>query len=277
MAAEWAWRAEAYEKTALSRITMTCRYARPTSTRSPGAAVHMSRSIAGVVRAALRRTRVQVVPYPEFGAELLGLLNRLEVDCVLDIGAFTGTYGRMLRDLGYRGRIVSFEPASENFNLLVREADGDGAWETRRIAVGSAAGTLELHLTGMPGSNSLLAPNAYALGEMPRFFRRRGSEEVEVTIVDDVFEESTDGAASVFLKVDTQGFDLEVIRGAASSLERLAAVQVELAFQRTYEGQPSYLELLAALDERGFAPALLFPTFSDSKGRIVEGDCVLIR
>jgi FkbM family methyltransferase len=235
----------------------------------------MSRTIAGVVRAALRRTRVQVVPYPEFGAELHGLLGRLEVDCVLDVGAFTGTFGRMLRDFGYRGRIVSFEPASENFELLLREADGDAAWEARRVAVGSAAGALELHLTGMPGSNSLLAPNAYALGEMPRFFKERGSEKVEVTTVDDVFDEVTRGAASVFLKVDTQGFDLKVIQGAPASLERLAAIQVELAFQRTYEGQPGYLELLTALDERGFAPALLFPTFSDSKGRIVEGDCVL--
>lgn len=230
-----------------------------------------------VGRSALRRRGFDIVPYPAFGTELVALLGRLEVDCVLDVGAFTGTYGRMLRDLGYRGRIVSFEPATENFALLAREAEGDGAWEVRRVAVGSAAGTLELHLTGSSGSNSLLTPNAYALTEMPRFFKDRGSETVEVVTVDDVFDDTTRGASSVFMKIDTQGFDLEVIRGAAASLERLAAVQVELALRRTYEGQPSYLDFLAHLDERGFAPALLFPTFPDSTGRIVECDCVLIR
>ncbi len=230
-----------------------------------------------VGRSALQRRGFDVVPYPAFGTELAALLRRLQVDCVLDVGAFTGTYGRMLRDLGYRGRIVSFEPASENFELLAREVEGDSAWEARRVAVGSAAGTLELRLTGSPGSNSLLVPNAYALGEMHRIFKERGSETVEVITVDDVFDEATRGAGSVFLKIDTQGFDLEVIRGAAATLERLAAVQVELALQRTYEGQPGYLDFLAELDERGFAPALLFPTFPDSTGRIVECDCILIR
>jgi FkbM family methyltransferase len=229
------------------------------------------------VRSALRGRGFDVVPYPAFGMALIALLRRLEVDCVLDVGAFTGEYGRGLRDLGYRGRMVGFEPSSENFEQLAREAEGDSAWEARRVAVGSAPGTLELHLLGSRGSHSLLVPNAYAVGEMPRVFTERGSEAVEVTTVDDVFDEATRGATSVFLKVDTQGFDLEVIRGAASSLERLAAVQVELALQQTYEGQAGYLDLLAALDERGFAPALLFPTFSDSKGRIVECDCVLIR
>jgi FkbM family methyltransferase len=183
----------------------------------------------------------------------------------------------MLRDLGYHGRIVGFEPASENFELLAREAEGDSAWEVRQVAVGSAPGTLELHLMGSSGSNSLLEPNAYATQLMPRTFTQRGSEVVDVTTVDDVFEEATRGATSVFLKVDTQGYDLEVIRGAASSLERLVAVQVELALQQTYEGQPPYLDLLAELAQNGFTPALLFPTFADSAGRIVECDCVLIR
>jgi FkbM family methyltransferase len=229
------------------------------------------------VRSVLRRRGFDIVPHPPFGRELVALLGRLEIDCVLDVGAFTGTYGRMLRDLGYRGRIVSFEPASENFELLEREARGDAAWETRRVALGSEAGALQLHLTGSSGSNSVLVPNAYALGEMPRTFAQRGAEEVRATTVDDVFEEVARGASASFLKVDTQGFDLEVIRGAAATLERLAAVQVELALQRTYEGQPGHLELLAVLEERGFSPALLFPTFSDKAGRIVECDCVFIR
>lgn len=227
-------------------------------------------------RSALRRRGYDVVPYPAFGTELLALLRRLDVECVLDVGAFTGTYGRMLRDLGYRGRIVSFEPASETFELLTREAGGDGAWDVRRVAVGSAPGSMELRLTGSPGSNSLLAPNEYALGEMPRIFKQRGTEVVEVITVDDVFEEATRGAKAVFLKVDTQGFDLEVIRGASTTLGRFAAVQVELAMQKTYEGQPGYLDVIATFDARGFAPAVLYPTFSDSAGRIVECDCIFV-
>jgi FkbM family methyltransferase len=229
------------------------------------------------VRSALRRRGYDVVPTQPFGAELVALLRRLDIDCVLDVGAFTGTYGRMLRELGYRGRIVSFEPASENFDALVREAAGDPAWETRRVGVGRAPGRLDLLLTGSAGCNSFLEPNAFAMGELPRMFGRKGVETVEVTTIDEAFDDATRGARAVFLKVDTQGYDLEVIRGAEASLPRVAALQVELALQRTYEGQPGYIEVLAELAEVGFAPAQLTPTYRDSHGRIAECDCVLVR
>ena len=233
--------------------------------------------LARLVRSALRRRGLEIGPYQPFGAELVELLARLEVDCVLDVGAFTGTTGRMLRELGYRGRIVSFEPSSENFTLLEEEAAGDAGWEVRHVGVGSAAGTMELRLAGSAGSSSLLEPNAYALGEMPRIFTVRGSESVPVTTIDDIFEDATQGARSVFLKVDTQGYDLEVIHGAAASLPKLAALQVELALQPTYEGQPGYLDVLAELAAAGFAPRQLCPTYRDSRGLIAECDCVLIR
>lgn len=233
--------------------------------------------VSGLVHRTLRRRGLDVVRYRAPGADIVELIDRLGVDCVLDVGAFTGTYGRMLRDQGYRGRIMSFEPASENFELLEHEAERDSRWEVKRIAVGSGSGVMELRLVGSPGSNSLLVPNDYARNLMPGTFRDRGIERVEVTTVDDVFDEATRGAASVFLKVDTQGFDLEVIRGAAASLERLAAIQVELSLQRTYEEQPGYLEVLAVLADRGFAPAQIHPTYRDSTGRIVECDCVLVR
>lgn len=235
------------------------------------------RPLAHVVRSVVRHGGYDVVPLQPFGAEVIGLLSSLGVDCVLDVGAFTGTYGRMLRDFGYSGRIVSFEPASENFDALSCEAAGDSAWEVRRTGVGSAPGTLDLLLTGSAGCNSFLEPNAFAMSELPRMFCRKGVETVQVTTVDEVFADATRGANAVFIKVDTQGYDLEVIRGAAASLPQVAAIQVELALQRTYESQPGYLEMLAEIATFGFAPAQLAATYSDSRGRIAECDCVLVR
>lgn len=235
---------------------------------------------ARVVRSLLRRRGLDVVPRLRFGrdaSELVELLDRLRVDCVLDVGAFTGTFGLMLRELGYDGRIVSFEPATENFEALAREAAADSRWEARQVAVGSAPGTMALRLSGSAGSNSFLEPNAYARDELPRTFASRGVESVSVTTIDAVFDDAVRDAQAVFLKIDTQGFDLEVIRGADASLAKLAALQVELALQPTYDAQPGYLELLDELAARGFAPALLHPTYRDSRGRIVECDCVLIR
>jgi FkbM family methyltransferase len=217
------------------------------------------------------------VRYPPFGADLVALFAALGVDCVLDVGAFHGTYGRMLRDLGYRGRMVSFEPASENFKVLAHEAAGDHRWDVQQVAMGSSPATLDLLLTGSPGCNSLLPANDFARRELPRMFELRGREQVEVITIDSVYDDLVRGTNAVFVKIDTQGFDLEVLRGAARSLERIAALQIELALQTTYEQQPAYLDVLSELKRNGFHPAQLFPTYSDSAGHIAECDCVLIR
>jgi FkbM family methyltransferase len=217
------------------------------------------------------------VRYPPFGGDLKALLDRLAVDCVLDVGAFTGTYGRLLRGLGYTGRIVSYEPAAENFAALERESAADPQWLARKLAVGAEPGTLELRLTGSPGCNSFLAPNEYARRELPGMFELRGVERVQVVTLDEQLADAAGGARAIFVKLDTQGFDLEALRGGAHTLERAALLQVELSLQHTYEGQPGYLVLLGELEQRGFAPALLTPTFRDSAGRVVECDCVLLR
>ncbi|HSC47142.1 MAG TPA: FkbM family methyltransferase, partial [Gammaproteobacteria bacterium] len=52
---------------------------------------------------------------PSLGSHLCQLFAKLDIDCVLDVGANQGQYGAMLRKAGYRGRIVSFEPVAKTY------------------------------------------------------------------------------------------------------------------------------------------------------------------
>ncbi len=70
---------------------------------------------------------------------------------------------------------------------------------------------------------------------------------------------------------------LGVLAGCGARLDEVLAVQVELAFQPTYEGQPHYLDALRTLDTWGFRPVTFYPNWWDAEGRLLEGECLLCR
>ena len=197
---------------------------------------------------------------------LRALLEDLRVDTVLDVGAHTGGYGALLRELGYAGEIVSFEPVRASFEAL--SARLDERWHAQRLALGAANGTLALNVAGESNFTSFLKPIAVE--------RYAGSatdhvEQVEVRRLDEVASGSR-----IFLKTDTQGFDLEVIEGARGVLDRVVALQVELSVTPLYEGAPDWIAALSTLRELGFVAVSL-----TGVGRVslaaVEFDCLLVR
>ena len=82
-------------------------------------------------------------------AQLVAVLERFAISCVLDVGANVGQYGAMLRSWGYRGRIVSFEPLAEAHAALARRAAADAGWQVApRMALGDRDGEVELRGLG---------------------------------------------------------------------------------------------------------------------------------
>src|SRR5207245_5427268 len=92
-------------------------------------------------------------------AHLASLYARLEINCVLDVGAHVGQYGRFLRNIGYRGRIVSFEPVLANFTVLEQRRAGDEHWTCHRLALGRQDGTLPINVASVTQVSSFLVPN----------------------------------------------------------------------------------------------------------------------
>lgn len=226
----------------------------------------------------LRRAGVELVPARRRTAvSLLGLhLDRLftllEIDVVLDVGARVGEYGTWLRQNGYRGRIVSFEPLAAHLERLQAVARADGAWTVLPYALGAEDGTADLHVARMSQLSSLLPVSDYG-----RRFPTEdvGLERIEVRRLDTLWPQLP--AGRVYLKLDTQGFDLQVLAGAGDRLDEVRALQTEAAVQRLYEGAPSHLDTLRELERRGFTPSGMFPVTLDSGLALVEYDCVAVR
>jgi FkbM family methyltransferase len=200
------------------------------------------------------------------------LARAYDVNLVLDVGANDGAFGRALRAAGYRGRIVSFEPQQVAFAELERAATALPPWTSKRVALGAAVGDAELHVAGNSSSSSLLPMTGRHVASSPES-RVIGTERVPVTTLDELRAELVGADDRIYLKVDVQGFELEVLRGAETTLQGVALLCAELSFEALYEGAPVYSDVIDHLAERGFALLAIDPVFVDPKdGRLLQVD-----
>lgn len=238
-------------------------------------------NIGNLIERTARRFGVAVVPewrVASLAAErhLARLLQEFEVDCVFDVGANVGQYGRMLRSvIGYRGRILSFEPNPAALPRLRAAAAGDPEWTVEAFALGPEPGTARF--------------NAYDLSELSSFRQfgglngttRRAAQAIEVPVqtLHAYFREAEARFrfSRPFLKLDTQGYDLEVARGAGDALGAFVGLQSEVAFRTIYEGAPDYRAAIDFYQRAGFVVSQLFPVNDIHFPQLVEMDVVMVR
>jgi FkbM family methyltransferase len=210
--------------------------------------------------------------------QLPALFGMYGVNCVVDVGAHEGEYAKRLRAGGYEGRIVSFEPVPRAVAELERAAAGDPDWHVHGFALGSDEGTTGMNV--VPGTlSSILPATKFGAGRYPRL-QEPEHVEVEVKRLDGILDDVLDGIDEPrpFLKLDTQGFDLDVFAGAGVAIERFVGMQSELALMEIYKGMPRMRKALATYEKAGFEIAALYPVSRQTRtGRVLEYDCVMVR
>jgi FkbM family methyltransferase len=241
----------------------------------------------------IRRSGFDVVRYPlPFGAKrtrdsqgtlgdhLMNVFERAEIECVLDVGAHRGEYGRLLREYGYDGHIVSFEPVAANAQILREHARLDPNWTVMQYALGAThEDDAPIHVSTRSDLASFRSLSSYGQGLWPENALTHEVERVEQRRLDNVLvgDLSDWRDHRLFLKIDTQGWEGKVMTGAGAYLDRILGMQVEVSVKPVYDGMTRYLETLALLETHGLELTGIFPVMRDPELRIVELDCVLIR
>ena len=209
---------------------------------------------------------------------LAAILAHHEITLVLDVGANVGQYGHRLRRAGYGGRIVSFEPLSTAHSALCGEAAGDPGWEVApRVAIGDCDVPLTLNVSAESDMSSALdfTPEMAGLLDSSGYV---GTEVVSQARLEAVFGKYAAPDDRVLLKIDTQGYERQVLRGAAGVMGRLNAVQLEMSIVPVYRGAAPFLEMIGVLAELGFQPALFIPGYFNRRtARLIEMDGVFVR
>jgi FkbM family methyltransferase len=221
-------------------------------------------------------------PLPDwfvFLTNLRRLLSRLEINCLFDVGAHEGGYASWLRHEGYGGWIFSFEPVADSFRKLEARMQPDPKWRGFQLALGAAAETRGIQVARHSVFTSFLSRSDFSKRTFGADSEVVREETVEVRQLETLFEECTSlvGDPKVFLKMDTQGFDVPVLEGAGRYLPDVIGLQSELPVQSIYEGATSYLEGLHRMTCMGFLAYAMVPVNRTSDGLVVEFDCLMAR
>lgn len=207
----------------------------------------------------------------------LDFLTRHPVDLYLDVGANTGQTGARLRQAGYGGRIVSFEPIAACFAQLAEKAAQDPQWEAHRTALGAEEGQARIGVSRNLVSSSLLEATEELIGihEPIRYERH---EEVPRARLDRILPRIAGPGETVHLKIDTQGYERFVIEGAAGVLDRIASVRMEVAVRQIYRGEMTFAEAIGMMRDRDYVLVGLWPAWAHpGTGEILQFDLLFRR
>lgn len=232
-----------------------------------------------LIRRALNLAGLDLKRYrPDLPHQLGTLLRLYGVEAVFDVGANNGVSGRYLRNIGFRGRIVSFEPVGRYYEQLARESAADPLWDCRKMGLGDAEGELVINVSGHSGGASSFLEQTDALGELAPELRNVGSERVAVGTVDRAAEEFYPSGDRLFLKLDVQGFERKVIEGARRTLPRVVGMRVEMSIIQCYEGEPLMCEMLDFIHGLGFRLTGIEPAWSnEATQEVYQVDGVFFR
>lgn len=196
----------------------------------------------------------------------------------MDVGANQGQFSADIRSGGYKGNIVSFEPLSKAHSELLQASDGDSKWDIYpRCALGDHDGEVEINIAGNSVSSSLLPMLDSHLSAAPHT-AYIGKERVSLLTLDSIAPEYVAKFKHPFLKMDTQGFEWQVLNGAQHVLSNMHGVLLELSLIPLYEGQHLWQEMIGRLEQEGFTLWALQPGFTDPlNGRTLQVDGIFYR
>ncbi|MGW1866184.1 FkbM family methyltransferase [Streptomyces mauvecolor] len=233
------------------------------------------RALRRPVHAAMRWLGIDVGRHHPGDRELVRLLARYEIDLVLDVGAHRGDFGTMLREAGYRGRVVSFEPLREPRAELRHRAASDNAWSVLPYALGDRTGQATLNISGDFGPASSLLP---MLPRHPRTVHT-GKAIVETRRLDELWEQFVAPGERVFLHLDVQGYEAQVLGGVGRFADEICGVRMGAPLVPLFAGGKLFDDLLAlARDQLGLTLMSLAPGLTDpGDGRMLRCDVILLR
>lgn len=166
---------------------------------------------------------------------------------IFDVGANVGQSIQSFRKAFPKGSIHSFEPSPTTFNTLSQNASNMDDVSLRNFALGSSCGQMKLLENSDSVWSSFLPLGKLGGGEVTR------ETLVKIRTVDQYCYDENIEQIDI-LKSDTQGFDLEVFKGARETIQanKIGMIYFELIFSEQYKNLPSYAEFFEFLTANNF-------------------------
>lgn len=200
------------------------------------------------------------------------LISKYPDIVVFDIGANVGQFGIDLRNQGFKGRIVSFEPTSEALETLLKIARKYNFWEVIPCGLGSTEAEMEINVSGNAAlSSSFLDMEPTHKINFPSSVYSH-KESVKISTIDAQVKSLDVDPRKLFLKIDVQGYEYEVLRGAKDTLAKIPFCYLEVSLVPLYSGQLTLLPILNYLANAGHQVIDIFRGIQSSDGELLQLD-----
>jgi FkbM family methyltransferase len=199
-----------------------------------------------------------------------------QIDTILDVGANVGQFGREVRSAGFTGSIVSFEPVKRAHERLLEMIKSDPSWIAYPVGLSNQRATSTIHTFKDTTFSSLhdMTNIGSTFGED---VAPAGEEQIALRRLDEFASEIS--GKRLFLKIDTQGHEKQVLEGAEGILDRIYGIQLELPLARLYEETWTMGEGITFMERLGFVATHFRPNNFQPQDQvaIMDVDCIFRR
>lgn len=223
---------------------------------------------------------VKLTASSRYEYQLARYFKAYHAELVIDCGAYIGKWLETAHAAGWRGHTLAYEPNPIAFSVLQSRI---AALYAHNKAINSACGNRnevrQLHLfrDKLGSLNSLLEIDAEGTTAFSNF-RSQSAIDVPVVRLDEQLALlDIPAGTSIFLKSDTQGYDMQVLEGMGDRLEDCIGVSLEMSVQRIYEDQPHHIDMQSFMRDRGFDLYGTSIVTRDEQGAIIEYDALFCR
>jgi FkbM family methyltransferase len=203
-------------------------------------------------------------------------LQDFGIKTVLDVGANIGWFTNMMCTVLPESRIYAFEPLCDCFKNLVNNTQQNTQVKCFNVALGSETKDAIINKNEFSPSSSLLKMNKIHKRLFP-YTQLESAEKIRVVTFESLIDE-IELSKKVLLKIDVQGFEIEVLKGMGSLLKEIDLIIVETSFVELYNNQPLFGEVYSFLTSKKFNYIGNFDQMINPKtGLILQADSIFIR
>lgn len=226
-----------------------------------------------LIRAILNPLKMDLKVYPDLDLRRRKkLIEYHKINKILDVGANSGQYALQTIQLGFKGNIISFEPVKSVFEKLQKETQKNRFWSAYNYGLGNKNEEVLINISKNTFSSSLLEimPNHVKGAPESKYTHQ---EKVIIKTLDEVYNEIVDENDVVFLKIDVQGFEKNVIEGSKNSLKFIKGIQLEMSLEELYKGEMLFDDTVKLLKSEGFSLHSLENGFYNKEtGKLLQVD-----
>jgi FkbM family methyltransferase len=211
--------------------------------------------------------------------QLRKVLELLKPSIIIDVGAHHGEYAEMLfHDIGYSGVVISVEANPHAFAVLSRKSSSNPLWHVFNSAVGDRDGQTAFNIMDSTQFSSLNMPADIPTSEFDSSNRIRESVTVDLCTLSTLLQHCSSRAdcSRPFLKLDTQGSDLSILKASSTIAQTMLGIQCELSIIKIYRESPDFLEVIPFLYSLGFSLNAFVPNNSGHFPILIESDAIFI-